>query len=130
MLRFILGVGSRVEHPTHIAGHCSEMLLSGILPHKETTDHSLNLITIYSRIHRIVTSAEGDHLMTEEMNKATYNHSLGAIFICLFQFLDFSLQTRIRERSPTILLLHSSAEIQTHITLLQVSIATRKKHVQ
>lgn len=47
MLRFILGVGSRVEHPTHTAGHCSKMLLSCILREQSKAISSLSRIQFH-----------------------------------------------------------------------------------
>ena len=39
VLGFILGVGSRIQHPTHTAGHRPEVLLPRVLQRKTNAPH-------------------------------------------------------------------------------------------
>lgn len=98
MLRFILGVGSRVEHPTHTAGHCSKMLLSCILREQSKAISSLSILKnsislsfpewqnterTQLMIHVFHCKSAGFKMRSEETISFTHNNCLGAIFVSL-----------------------------------------------
>lgn len=83
MLRFILGVGSRVEHPTHTAGYCSKMLLSCIL--REQTQKEPNLWSMFS-IAKAQDLKWGQRKLSHSLTITVWVPSLSASFSFLTSF--------------------------------------------
>lgn len=100
MLRLVLGVGSRVEHPARAARHRPEVLLPGVLRGKSNDrgDRRQGLDST---------------LLTRR--KCRYNDGLGCVFVGLFEFPNPLLQAGFRRRSADVLRLCCPAVRQAHV---------------